>query len=440
MRRTFLKLIAAGTAGITLSACTSGSGSGSSPDPDGASDKTPVTITMWSFFTDKEKSIVDDVVADFQEAHPWITVKHTGGQTSDTQLQSLRGNTAPDVMLYGESLAVPALCESGQLTPLNEYMERDSISADQFVAATQSYTSWEDTIGAFPVLSDVYALYYNKDALEAAGITPPTTWDELTTAAQELTVRNSDGSIKTAGFLPLLDYAEMNAATVTPGFNLQWYDDSGKSALVSDPNWNTMLTWQKELIEFYGQDELKTFRAGLGEEFSTANPFYTGDIAMIIDGEWRVGFIEREMPDLNYGVVPIPNNDASKYGGGYIAGTVACIPSRSKHQEPAWQLIKYLATDDGALHKLAMGLKNVPSTTSALEDSELRKSEQFATLMDIAGNANSQSLPATLHGTAAKDLIDKQIGEWQEDSASDPTEFLAGLKEAVDNALEQSGP
>lgn len=423
-----------------VTACTSGVQSQTSaPASSGAEDKTPVTITVSSFFTDKEKGIVDSVLDDFHASHPWITVKHTGGQTKDTQLQSLRGNASPDVMIYGDSPSVPAMCNSGQMIKLNDYMSRDGITTDQFVKATLNYTSWQDTICGFPMLSDVYALYYNKKQLKDAGIEPPKTWAEVTEAAKRLTVKNGDGSLKQVGFLPLLDYAEMNAPTMTPGFNLTWYTAEGKAAMASDPKWAKMLTWQKGLMDFYGPAQVKAFRTKLGDEFSTANPFYTGQISMMVDGEWRVAFIDREKPDLDYGVVALPNDDPAKYGGGYIAGTVVGVPKGSKHQEAAWQVTKYLATDDAALHKLATGLKNVPTTTSSLKDTELRKDPNFATLMDIAGNQNSLTLPATLSGTAANDTFTQKVGEWQYGTSTDPTSFLQAVAKQVDASLAQGG-
>ena len=56
-----------------------------------------------------------------------------------------------------------------------------------------------------PLLADVYGLYYNKDLLAKAGISgPPKTISELYDDAKKLTQRNSDGSIKVAGFVPTI--------------------------------------------------------------------------------------------------------------------------------------------------------------------------------------------------------------------------------------------
>ena len=55
------------------------------------------------------------------------------------------------------------------------------------------------------MLTDAYGLYYNKDMFAKAGIAgPPKTMTELMADAKKLTVRNADGSIKIAGFVPLI--------------------------------------------------------------------------------------------------------------------------------------------------------------------------------------------------------------------------------------------
>ena len=83
-------------------------------------------------------------------------------------------------------------------------------------------------------------------------------------------------------------------------------------------------------------------------------------------------------------------------------------------------------------------LKNVPTTVVGLENEELRKNEQFASLMDIALNENSRSLPPTLAGDALKDLFTQSIGNWQWSSESDPTQFLQSINDQIDGQLQQS--
>ena len=115
------------------------------------------------------------------------------------------------------------------------------------------------------------------------------------------------------------------------------------------------------------------------------------------------------------------------------------IPNGSKHQEQAWLLMKYLATDTGAVAKLAQGLKNIPTTKEAMQDPTLRADPQFSALIDIAASPHSLSLPATLAGSAPGDLFSSNIGAWQWGSEGDPTAFLQKTAKQIDDQLAQAG-
>ncbi len=86
---------------------------------------------------------------------------------------------------------------------------------------------------------------------------------------------------------------------------------------------------------------------------------------MNLDGEWRVAFIQAEHPTLDYGTAPMPTDSPSLYGSGYINGTIIGIPKNGKHTAQAWELVKYLTTNDHALAELSNGIRNVPSTTAS---------------------------------------------------------------------------
>jgi ABC-type glycerol-3-phosphate transport system substrate-binding protein len=52
--------------------------------------------------------------------------------------------------------------------------------------AYAEYGYKDGDILTFPVVKSTEVLYYNKDALYAAGLTVPTTWDELWAACETL--------------------------------------------------------------------------------------------------------------------------------------------------------------------------------------------------------------------------------------------------------------
>ena len=88
---------------------------------------------------------------------------------------------------------------------------------------------------------------------------------ELAADAKKLTVRNADGSIKVAGFVPLGKYYEDSVAGgLVQAYGARWFDSSGKAQLSRDSRWTSLLKWQKSLIDWYGYDKLLRFSAVQG--------------------------------------------------------------------------------------------------------------------------------------------------------------------------------
>jgi multiple sugar transport system substrate-binding protein len=218
-----------------------------------------------------------------------------------------------------------------------------------------------------------------------------------------------------------------------------WLDDEGKSSVASDPAWADMLTWQKDFIDSVGYEDLRTFVAGAGDEFSPQNMFEDGKIAMILDGEWRMGFIAAETPDLAFGTAPMPVADdrPELYGSGFSSGTIVGIPKGSPHPEPAWLLTKYLTTETDAVVTLANGLKNVPTTDGALTSPDLDLPAEFDVFLDIIQHPDTASVPSTAAGTAMQDSLQTFIDKWQSGQVSDLEGGLAGAATAIDDLLAQ---
>src|SRR4051795_953246 len=299
----------------------------------------PATITLWVGFTQRELKVFKRAVKGFEAANPGVKVRVVGGINDDKIIAASRGGKAPDVAQSFSADNSGAFCGSGAWVDLKPYLERDGIKDTIFPPAPRSYTQYKGTRCALPMLADAMGLYYNKAMLKKAGLDgPPKTISQLTEYAKKLTVKNPDGSLKVVGFNPVLNWYSNTTANFGPMYGGKWVDDAGKSTLGSDPAWAKLLTWQKDLIDWYGYDNLVKFQAGLGDEFSTSNAFEKGRLAMNVDGEWRTAFIANEVPGLQYGTAPVPVDDgnSSLYGGGYTTGNIIGIPKRAQHKEQAW--------------------------------------------------------------------------------------------------------
>jgi multiple sugar transport system substrate-binding protein len=398
----------------------------------------PAEITLWVGFTQRELKVFKDAVKGFEEKNPGVTVKVVGGINDDKIIAASRGGKAPDVAQSFSADNAGAFCSSGAWIDLKSYMERDGISDDIFPPAPRSYTQFEGTRCALPMLADAYGLYYNTEMLEKAGLDgPPKTVSELVDYAKKLTVKNSDGSLKVVGFNPVMGWYSNTPANFGPMFGGKWVDESGKSSLGSDPAWEKLLTWQKKLIDFYGYDKLVKFQAGLGDEFSASNAFEKGKVAMNVDGEWRTAFIADEAPDLPYGTAPVPVDDDKPdlYGGGYTTGNIAGIPKRAEHPEHGWALLKYLTTDDEAMVFLSNGLRNVPTTASSAKSPDLKPDPKFDTFVKIFENEHTTTTPITAAGSAYQELFNGFVNKWQAGRVSDLEGGLADIDKQIDAQL-----
>jgi multiple sugar transport system substrate-binding protein len=403
-------------------------------------DGKPVTITMWTYFSDQELAIFKSVVDDFHAQNPKITVNLRGGISDDKIIAAARGGNSPDLAHSGSADNTGAFCSSHAWVTLKPYLDRDKLSTDGFPAAVQQYTQYQGNRCALPVLSDVYGLYYNKDLLAKAGVAVPKTFTELAAAAKKLTQRDADGTIKVAGYVPTLGFYEVDAAHNAPLWDAHWQDADGKSSLSTDPAWTRFITWTKDLVDWYGYDKLVRFQAGAGDEFSAQNAFERGKIAMMIDGEYRTAFIEREHPELKYGTAPMPVDDEKSdlYGGGYISGSIVGIPKGAKHPAAAWELLKYLAYDPKALAKLSNGLRNVPTTKESLTDPTLRPSAEFKPFLTIFTNPHSATNPVTAVGIAYMDAANHYIEKYQAGRGGDLQSGLKKLDQQIDDQLQQA--
>jgi multiple sugar transport system substrate-binding protein len=437
MRRIAMALAAAV---LVIAGC---GGTGESDSSDGA----PVAkgtkleaadITLWVGFTQRELGVIKDTVKEFEKENPQVKVKVVGGINDDKIIAASRGGKAPDVAQSFSADNAGAFCGSGAWVDLKPYMDRDGVSDTIFPPAPRSYTQFEGTRCALPMLADAYGLYYNEALLKKAGLDgPPKTTDELTEYAKKLTVKNDDGSLKVVGFNPMMAWYSNTPANFGPMYGGKWTDDSGKSSVGSDPAWAKLFTWQKDLIDWYGYDNLVKFQAGLGDEFSSSNAFEKGKVAMNIDGEWRTAFIADEAPDLAYGTAPVPvdPDNPDLYGGGYTTGNIIGIPKRAEHKEQGWALLKFLATDDKAQVRLSNGLRNVPTTESSAKSPDLKPDPKFETFLKIFGNEHTTTTPVTAAGSAYQELFNNFVNKWQAGRIDDLQGGLADVDKQIDAQL-----
>ncbi|MFE0643095.1 ABC transporter substrate-binding protein [Streptomyces sp. NPDC058877] len=439
-RRTAATLAAGASIALFASACTGSANNTASDDP-----KAETTITFWhGWSAPAEVKAIDENVARFEKAHPNIKVKVVGNINDDKLGQALRagGSNGPDVVSSFTTANVGKFCASGALADLRPFIEKSKLDLDKtFPKVLQDYTQFEGKRCALPLLSDAYGLYYNKDAFKAAGLdpeAPPKTWSQFTEVAKKLTKAKGD-SYEQLGFMP--NY--LGYETVVSHYMSQWshggyFDADGTSNVAADPAFAEMITYQKSLVDALGGfQKLDKYRTAFGDEWGAKHPFHTGQVAMQLDGEWRLNFIKEAGVGFEVGVAPLPvaDDEVSEYGKGYLSGTIMGIAPQSKKQNAAWELVKYMTTDTDAVVGFANAIGNVPSTFESLKSPKLAFDERFTTFLDIARHPKSTTSDGAVNGAAYQETLSDFARKYEKGEVTDLKKGLAETAAQIDRDI-----
>ncbi|MFF0267722.1 extracellular solute-binding protein [Kribbella sp. NPDC004536] len=188
-RRTTLCVVTALVA-LALTACGS-SGQGASSLDKGAK----VSLSWWTGQTENSEKILEGLAAEFEKAHPNVSIDVSPGASStDDLLQKLSagfvGNSYPDIS-YAYGSWASELESSGRTLDITSRVAEPDVKWGEFPegARLTARPTGKKTIG-FPAVVDNLTLLYNKTVFDGAGVPYPTdqwTWDDLRAAAKKLT-------------------------------------------------------------------------------------------------------------------------------------------------------------------------------------------------------------------------------------------------------------
>ena len=440
-RRRFVAVAGGLAIALGTTGCFGSTSGGKTDNPDA-----DVTITFWhGWSAPSEVKAIDATIAAFEAKYPNIHVNSVGAITDDKINQALRagGPNAPDVVSSFTTDNVGQFCSSGAFVDLSSFLDEAGIDpATTFTPAQLTYTQYDGDQCALPLLSDAYGLYYNKAAFKAVGITsPPKTLSEFDADAVKLTKRSGD-TFSQLGFLPTYHFYESTITHFAAQWSPTYFTPDGKSNVASDPGIAAAMEWQRSLVDkLGGYAALEKYRTTLGDEWGSKNAFQTGQVAMLIDGEWRAGMIKDAAPDLDFGVAPfpVPDDQADQYGKGYITGTIVGIASTSTKQNAAWRFVQFLTTDTQAVVDFANAIHNVPSTQEALASPDVDQDPAFQTFVQIAQNPFSTTTPASPNGGAYQLTLQDLGYQVESGKQTDIPTGLAKAAQQIDVDIAQVG-
>ncbi|RME82461.1 MAG: ABC transporter substrate-binding protein [Caldilineae bacterium] len=400
----------------------------------------PETMRVWITWGDNPAQL-QELFNRYGEANN-VQIQVNAPVDDEKVIAALSGSNPPDILVLSGPDNVPAWVGEGLLTPLDDIIAANNIDVEDIYPAMLAQGRLHDTQWALPWGSDTYALYWNKDLFEEAGLDPekpPQTLEELVEYADKLTKVEADGTITQIGFVP--DFSWSHIEQYVPMFGGYWISEDGTKVQVDSQPVLDALLWEQQFYTKYGPEEVLRFVASTGDYASAEHGFMAGKVAMMVDGEWMVGpnFIGGLAPDLWYGVAPFPYpaDHPERAHTNTVGGTVVVIPSGVANPEASGKLLAWMMSPEIVADEMVANF-NLPSSRKAAEDPRFRENEMFAVFMDLAMDPNATSQVFTPASTEINDelaLVEEQVLHAGADPAPLLKEAQAKLQPILDKAL-----
>jgi len=325
--RSRLGLALPAVASILLAACGGGTTGGGS-----ATNESDVTGTLraanWGG-NPTENALVKKYETDFQAKYPKIKVTQEEIPTNfeDKIKTEMSANNEPDAMYVSTALmnfAAPA----GRLLDLTPLMAKWGVSKDEFISTLMTPWQYNGKQDALPKDFGDLVLFYNKSMFTAAGLQPPTSWDDVKTDAKKLTTASVKGLSLPA------DPARFDAFLF--GYGGQVLSSDKTKAVFNDQKGQDALTYYSS---FQLQDKSSALPDTLGATWP-GDAFGKQKAAMVIEGGWLIPYMHDTYPTVQYGSVQLPKFPVKQASLLFTNGW-GCS-AKTKYQDACMLFVKYM--------------------------------------------------------------------------------------------------
>jgi multiple sugar transport system substrate-binding protein len=409
--RAFAGLAGLGIVAVALAGCAGGDAGAGGPEK----------VTMWGSWSGAQVDQLQEHADAFNASQDEYEVEYVPQEIVEEKLlTSLAGGQVPDVVLW-DRYATALYAPKGALAPIDEYVEEDGIDLGQFYEPALGELQVDGELYGLPLLVDNRSLYYNTTLLEEAGVTPPTTWDELATAAEALTVREN-GQLVQSGFL-LDDLGLFNTYLWQAGGQL--LNDDETEVQYDSPEGAEVLAYWQSLLD------AGVYEQGFGDGIDA---FAQGTAAMKMNGPWALSDLD-QVEGLEYGIVPPPAGPDGDRGAA-MGGFGLVIPQGAKNADGAWEFMKWWATqpENGVAFGEISGW--IPANIEAANDPFFTDDPRYAAFIETLDFAQTRPQVTGYSDVEGKALIPAlqkfMSGELSADAA------LAEANEVGDEILEEN--
>jgi len=403
MPRRTRKYIAASIAiaiGVLATGC-SNSGSG------GGDSNGKIQLQFWNPETDEaEVAVFNKIISAYEADNPNVDVKLVTIPWSDIYAKwqtALQSGKAPDATIGSVSFGA-SFEEQGVLEPLNDVVDKiggeDAFADSASSLAELSKTKDGDWFNLLLVHNSV-VLWYNKPMLEAAGLQPPKTWDELEAAAKAMTHGDQYGILIPSSTSQVTNQSLYSLILANGGD-------------VVDRNHPDTVTFDSkesvEALDFYAKLAKYSPPGSGGYDRPEAQAaMSTGKLGMFIYGSWMESALAAAGPDVakDFGVVPVPTNNG---GGGAFMGNLSVFAFKGgQHVKETKDFLSYFYDPKNYEDLVLVNPASFFPVLKSVQDSDTYKNDEKVKSISELSDAVTTTLPkAWVFG-----LPNPHAGEWE---------------------------
>lgn len=393
-------------------------------------------VTWWGLWEDE--SVVSPLIAEYEKDHPGVKITYTKQSEKDYRerlTNALAKGDAPDIFTFHNTWT-PMFRKDLDSVPASVINPADYAKTFYPIASTD--LSNGTGLAGIPLEYDGLTLFINQDMFDKAGLTPPTTWDDLRKDAKELTQKDDRGVITQAGV----------ALGRTENVD-HWQEIVALLILQNQANpADPTSQLAKDAINYF------TYFSSVDGVWDETMPpsttaFAAGKLAMYFAPSWRAFEIQQQNPDLKFKTVPlpqVPKTDQSEPDVGYATYWAQGVWTKSANKETAWDFLKFMMQKD-SLQKLYQNEAKVRSfgePYSRVDMASLLTDQPvIGSIIKLAPNARSWYLASSTNDGPTG--INTQISKYYEDAINsinqngDVDKALATAASGISQVLSQYG-
>lgn len=336
-RRTFLRTVSAGAAGLALAACAAPAGQGGAGAPAAAAE-----FVFWFPWQEQGEFLMKA----YNDTKPGATAKFELGEY-DSQTKIIpaiaAGNPPPvaylgrwqttDLAVRGALLVLDdsiANAKTFKWENIWDRLQKDSISWGK---------KW-----TVPYTTDTRALFYNKQLMTDAGLDsekPPLTWSDVQDMAVKLTKKDTAGRIDQIGFTPSFGNPPVFLMFLTMLWcmNSDMVNADMTKITITDKGEDAMKFLKQLMDDQGGYEAAVAFTKGLSLA-EGVDAFSAGKVGLAMNGQWVLSSYDKYSPDLKYGMIPGPIFPDQKIHANYDGGGGWFFFKKGGHFNEAWQFVE----------------------------------------------------------------------------------------------------